>query len=415
MKTIIESYQAGLFEKKYWAQNIIAGLIVGVVALPLAMAFAIASGVKPEQGIYTAIIAGLAVSILGGSRLQIAGPTGAFIVVLSGITAKYGVSGLQLATLMAGFMLLFLGMARLGGIIKFIPNPVIIGFTTGIALVIWVGQWSYFFGLPTVNGGHFHEKFWQLLHSFPQFSTATTVLGLGALLVVLYANKIQALKRIPSPLIALILATVLQSVFHFSDVATIGSMFGGIPQGLPVFELPDISISRITELAIPAFTIAMLGAIESLLSAVVADGMSGSQHNSNRELVGQGIANILAPLFGGFAATGAIARTATNIRNGGNSPLAGIIHAFTLLLIILFLAPLAVNIPLTALAAILFVVAWNMSEVHHFMNLLKKAPWGDIITLLVTFTLTVFVDLVAAVIAGVLVAWVLTKFKRAFA
>jgi SulP family sulfate permease len=404
MNTIIESYRAGLFQKKYWLQNIISGLIVGVVALPLAMAFAIASGAKPEQGLYTAIVAGLVVSIMGGSRLQIAGPTGAFIVVLAGITAKYGISGLQIATLMAGFMLLFFGLARLGGIIKFIPSPVIIGFTSGIAVVIWVGQWQYFFGLPATNGAHFHEKLWHLLQSFPQLNLPTTVLGFCSLVVVLFSNKLPGLKRVPGPLVALVIATILQSIYHFDGVATIGSMFGGIPQGLPSFEWPAITMDKIIELVGPAFTIAMLGAIESLLSAVVADGMSGTQHNSNRELVGQGLANILAPLFGGFAATGAIARTATNIRNGGNSPLSGIIHAVTLILIILFLAPLAVNVPLAALAAILFVVAWNMSEVHHFIKIIKLAPRADVVILLVTFGLTVFVDLVVAVNIGVIIA-----------
>lgn len=404
MKTIIESYQAGLFQKKYWLQNIISGLIVGVVALPLAMAFAIASGAKPEQGLYTAIVAGLIVSIMGGSRVQIAGPTGAFIVVLSGITAQYGISGLQIATLMAGFILLLFGITRLGSIIKFIPSPVIIGFTSGIAVVIWVGQWQYFFGLPSAGSGHFHEKLWTLLQSFPQLNIATTFLGICSLIIVLYSNKLPGLKRFPGPLVALVLITIIQSLGHFEGVATIGSMFGGIPQGLPAFNWPEITTDRLIELIGPAFAIAMLGAIESLLSAVVADGMSGTRHDSNRELIGQGIANIAAPLFGGFAATGAIARTATNIRNGGNSPLSGVIHSITLILVILFLAPLAVNVPLAALAAILFVVAWNMSEVHHFIKLIRVAPRSDVVILLVTFGLTVFVDLVVAVNVGVIIA-----------
>ncbi|MFI4918615.1 MAG: SulP family inorganic anion transporter [Legionellales bacterium] len=404
MNTIIESYRAGLFQKKYWLQNIVSGVIVGVVALPLAMAFAIASGAKPEQGLYTAIVAGLIVSIMGGSRLQIAGPTGAFIVVLAEITGRYGISGLQIATIIAGFMLIFLGIARLGGIIKFIPDPVIVGFTSGIAVAIWVGQWQYFFGLPAVTGAHFHEKFWHLLQVFPQFNLSTTALGFFALFLVVFSSKVPGLKRVPGPMVALLVATVLQSCYHFKGVATIGSMFGGIPQGLPAFELPDITLDRIIELIGPAFTIAMLGAIESLLSAVVADGMAGTKHNSNRELIGQGLANIVAPLFGGFAATGAIARTATNIRNGGNSPLAGIVHCLTLVLIILFLAPLAVNVPLSALAAILFVVAWNMSEVKHFIKMIKLAPLADVVILLVTFFLTIFVDLVTAVNIGVIIA-----------
>lgn len=404
MKTIVESYQAGLFQKKFWMPNIISGIIVGVVALPLAMAFAIASGAKPEQGLYTAIVAGLLVSLFGGSRLQIAGPTGAFIVVLSGITNKYGIDGLQIATLLAGCMLIFFGLARLGAVIKFIPDPVIIGFTAGIAVVIWVGQWQYFFGLPPIEGSHFHEKLWHSLQVLPQLNLTTTSLAALSLGIVLHANKLWFLKRIPGPLVALVIATSLQTIFQFSDVATIGKAFGGIPQGLPSLQLPAISINRILELIGPAFTIAMLGAIESLLSAVVADGMAGTRHNSNRELIGQGIANVAAPFFGGFAATGAIARTATNIRNGGNSPLSGVIHSVTLMLIILFLAPLAYDVPLAALAAILFVVAWNMSEAKHFIKLVRRAPRADIIILLTTFFLTIFVDLVVAVNIGVILA-----------
>lgn len=404
MNIIIESYKTGLFQKKYWLQNIIAGIIVGVVALPLAMAFAIASGAKPEQGLYTAIVAGFIISTMGGSRLQIAGPTGAFIVILSGITAKYGIDGLQIATIIAGFMLMFFGLARLGGIIKFIPDPVIVGFTAGIAVVIWVGQWQYFFGLPAASGAHFHEKLWSLLTSFPQLNTDDTLLGVASLCLLIFSTKIPGLKRLPGPLVALVAATAIQSYFQFKDVATIGTMYGGIPRGLPSFALPVVTFDRVLELISPAFAIAMLGAIESLLSAVVADGMSGTRHNSNRELVGQGLANIVAPLFGGFAATGAIARTATNIRNGANSPLAGIVHCLTLVIIILFLAPLAVNIPLTTLAAILFIVAWNMSEAHHFIKTIKLAPKADVVILIVTFFLTVFVDLIIAVNIGVIIA-----------
>ena len=404
MNNLIEAYKAGLFQKKYWAPNIISGVIVGVVALPLAMAFAIASGAKPEQGLYTAIIAGLFVASFGGSRQQIAGPTGAFIVVLAGITGKYGIDGLQIATIIAGFILMFLGLFRLGTVIKFIPAPVIIGFTSGIAVVIFVGQWQYFFGLPTATGSHFHEKLWQLLQSFPELNSTTTMLAITSLLILIYANKIPGLKRVPGPLIALVFATLLQAIFNFSDVATIGSTFGGIPKGLPAFQMPELSIDRIVELIGPAFTIAMLGAIESLLSAVVADGMAGTQHNSNRELIGQGLANITAPFFGGFASTGAIARTATNIRNGGNSPLSGIVHSITLILVILFLAPYASNVPLAVLAAILFIVAWNMSEAKHFIRMLYRAPHADVVILLVTFFLTVFVDLVVAVNIGVIIA-----------
>lgn len=399
-----EAWKAGLFRREHWIPNIVSGVIVGVVALPLAMAFAIASGVKPEQGIYTAITAGLLVSLFGGSRLQIAGPTGAFIVILAAITAKYGVDGLQIATMMAGVMLLLMGMAKFGSVIKFIPDPVIVGFTAGIGVVIWVGQWPDFFGLPKVSGEHFHEKFWHMLQALPHMQFNTTALALLSLLLVIFSSRLPGMRRVPGPLVAMVAVTLIQSLFHFDGVATIGSAFGGIPQGLPSIGLPAITLPRIIELIGPAFTIAVLGTIESLLSAVVADGMSGTRHNSNQELIGQGIANIAAPIFGGFAATGAIARTATNIRNGGNSPLAGIIHVTTLVLILLFLAPLAANIPLAALAAILFVVAYNMSEVKHFARMVKRAPQADIAILLTTFLLTVFADLVVAVNIGVILA-----------
>lgn len=373
MIAIREAWKAGLLGREHWLGNLVSGVVVGVVALPLAMAFAIASGVKPEQGIYTAIIGGLLVSIFGGSRLQIAGPTGAFIVILAGVTATHGVEGLHIATMMAGVILLLLGITRLGAIIKFIPDPVIVGFTAGIGVIIWVGQWKDFFGLPAITGEYFHEKFWHLLLALPNLHMATTSLALLSLFLVLITPRIAALKRFPGPLVAMVVATLIQSLFHFDGVATIGSAFGGIPQGFPDFNPPQITLARVIDLIGPAFAIAMLGAIESLLSAVVADGMAGTRHDSNQELIGQGIANLATPLFGGFAATGAIARTATNIRNGGTSPLAGIAHAITLVLIILFLAPLASNIPLCALAAILFVVAYNMSELKHFKRMVQRA------------------------------------------
>jgi SulP family sulfate permease len=404
MIALLEARRAGLLNRTHWLRNIIAGVVVGVVALPLAMAFAIASGAKPEQGLYTAIVASIVVSLFGGSRLQIAGPTGAFVVILASITAQYGIDGLQTATLLAGVILLLLGVARLGAIIKFIPDPVIAGFTAGIAVIIWTGQWQYFFGLPAVSGQHFHEKLWHSLQVLPQLHVATTALASLALIVVVVTPRLPLLKRVPGPLMGLLVATLIQATLHFPGVATIGSTFGGIPSGLPSLQIPAVSVSRIIELIGPAFAIAMLGAIESLLSAVVADGMAGTRHDSNQELIGQGIANIAAPLFGGFAATGAIARTATNVRNGGTSPLAGIVHAVTLVLIILFLAPLAVHVPLAALAAILFVVAWNMSEARHFVRMVRRAPPADVVILLVTFALTVFVDLVVAVNIGVILA-----------
>lgn len=404
MIALLEAHRSGLLQSRYWLQNIIAGIIVGVVALPLAMAFSIASGAKPEQGLYTSIVAGIAVSLFGGSRLQIAGPTGAFIVILAGITSKYGISGLQIATMMAGLMLLAMGFARLGSIIKFIPAPVIVGFTSGIGVIIWVGQWHDFFGLPVASGTHFHEKLWHLILALPSLNLATTGLAILSLALVVITPKLKACQKIPGPLIAMIVATAITSFSHPEGVATISSSFGGIPSKLPDISLPSFSFEQIISLIGPAFTIAMLGAIESLLSAVVADGMAGTRHQSNQELIGQGIANLLTPIFGGFAATGAIARTATNIRNGGNSPLAGVVHSLLLVLILLFLAPLANNIPLCTLSAILFVVAWNMSELPHFVAIIKKAPKTDTAILLITFLLTVFTDLVVAVNIGVILA-----------
>lgn len=407
MIAVVEAAKAGLFRRDQWVRNLVAGVIVGVVALPLAMAFAIASGVKPEQGIYTSIVAGLVVSLFGGSRIQIAGPTGAFIVILAGVTAKYGVDGLLLATSMAGVILILLGVAKFGGVLRFIPDPVIVGFTAGIGVIIWVGQWKDFFGLPATTGAHFHEKFLHLLEVLPQAHPATTALALLSLLLTIYGPRIPGLSRVPGPLMAMVAATAIQTLFSFDGVATIASAFGGIPRGLPHLGLPAITFDRLTLLVPAAFTIAMLGAIESLLSAVVADGMAGTRHDSNQELIGQGIANLLTPLFGGFAATGAIARTATNFRNGGTSPLAGIVHSLTLLLILLLLAPLAAKVPLCALAAILFMVAWNMSEAKHFARMVRTAPRTDVAILLITFLLTVFTDLVVAVNVGVILAMLL--------
>src|SRR3990167_1067421 len=392
MKMLVEAYREGLFQRKHWLQNIISGIVVGVVAIPLAMAFAIASGASPEQGLYTAIVAGIFVSLFGGSKLQIAGPTGAFIVILSGITAKYGFEGLQVATMMAGVMLAVMGLLRLGTVIKFIPYPVIIGFTAGIAVVIWVGQWQYFFGLEGPIGSHFHEKLWNLVLSLPKLDVATSLVALISLIVVIFAPKIRYLKKIPAPFLALVVATFTVNIFDLNGVATIGSAFGGIPLGLPSFHLPDLSYARIMELIRPAFAIAILGAIESLLSAVIADGMAGTKHNSNQELIGQGLANIAAPLFGGIAATGAIARTSTNVKSGGRTPIARIIHAITLLGIVLIAAPLASYVPLAALSAIVMVVAINMGEWHEFKEL-SRYSYNYRIILLATFFVTVLFDL----------------------
>lgn len=404
MIAVIEAYRAGLFKSKNWGRNLVAGLIVGVVALPLAMAFAIASGVKPEQGLYTAIISALVVGLFGGSRVQVAGPTGAFIVILASIVARYGVDGLQIATLFAGIILMFMGVIRLGNVIKFIPDPVIVGFTSGIGVIIFIGEWKDFFGLSThlPLDAHFYLKLLALAQEFPNLDLTTTALGCLSLFLVWVSPKV--LRPVPGPLLAMAVVTALQAFFQFKNVATIGSTFGGISSVLPQFHLPSIKLSSALNLIGPAFTIALLGAIESLLSATAADGMAKTRHYSNQELIAQGLANILSPLFGGFAATGAIARTATNVRNGGNSPIAAIVHSVFLIMVILFLSPLASNIPLCALAAILFVVAFNMSDIPHFIHMTKHAPRSDRIVLFTTFILTIFTNLVVAVNIGVILA-----------
>jgi SulP family sulfate permease len=403
MIALLQAKAAGLWSRSQIRNNVLAGVVVGIVALPLAMAFAIASGARPEQGLYTAIVAALLTSIFGGTRVQISGPTGAFVAVLAIITAQHGIAGLQIATLMAGVILLVFGIARLGAVIKYIPDPVIAGFTAGIGVIIFVGQWKDFLGLtPAASGLRFHEKLWSLIEAMPTVNPATAGLALSALGILIVGARF--LRRIPAPLIALIVVTAVQAVFQFKGVATIGSAFGGIPRSLPALSFPSLDLGRVLSLVGPAFTIALLGAIESLLSAVVADGMAGTRHDSNQELIGQGIANIVSPLFGGFAATGAIARTATNIRNGGTSPLAGIVHSVFLILVMLLLAPLASAIPLCCLSAVLFVVAWNMSELPHVVRLVRGAPKVDVGILLLTFFLTVFVDLVVAVNVGVILA-----------
>lgn len=401
---IVEAARAGLLSRAHWGRNLVSGLIVGVVALPLAMAFAIASGVKPEQGLYTAIIAGLIVSLFGGSRLQIAGPTGAFVVILAGVTGTHGVGGLLIATMMAGAILVLLGVARLGAAIRFIPHPVIVGFTAGIAVIIFVGQWRDFLGLPEVEAGHFHERVVAMIELLPRAHPATVALGLSSLLLAAAGSRIPGFKRIPGPLLAMSVVTALQAIFQFDGVATIAGTFGGIPNTLPMPRMPILDAAGMIELLPSAFAIAMLGAIESLLSAVVADGMAGTRHDPNQELIGQGIANFVAPLFGGFAATGALARTATSVRSGATGPLAGIVHALFLLVVILALAPLAGHVPLTALAAILFVVAFNMCDAPHLIRLARRAPRADVAILAITFALTVFADLIIAVNVGVILS-----------
>ncbi|HTM64473.1 MAG TPA: SulP family inorganic anion transporter [Gammaproteobacteria bacterium] len=404
MIAILEAHHNGLLKRQYWGSNLFAGLIVGIVALPLAMAFAIASGAKPEQGLYTAIIAAVVVGLFGGSRVQIAGPTGAFVVILAGITTQYGMSGLQTATIIAGLMLILMGMLRLGNVIKFIPDTVITGFTAGIGFVIFSGELKDFFGLPVhiALNASFYEKFSGAIQALPSLDIATTLIAILSLLLVIFTRKFN--QRIPGPLTAMLAAIILQMIFHFDSVATIGSMFGGIPQKLPALQLPDLSPSRIILLLQPAFAIALLGAIESLLSAAAADTMTGNRHHSNQELIGQGLANIFTPIFGGFAATGAIARTATNIKNGGNSPIAALCHSAFLIAVIVLLAPFAAYIPMCSLAAILFVVAYHMSGVPHFINILRNESRFNSFVLLTTFSLTIFADLITAVITGVIIA-----------
>ena len=403
MIAILEAHRAGILVRGQILDNLVAGIVVGIVAIPLAMAFAIASGARPEQGLYTAIVAGLATALFGGTRLQISGPTGAFVAVLAVITVQHGIAGLQIATFMAGVILVAMGVARLGAVIKYIPDPVVVGFTSGIGLIIFVGQWRDFLGLhPAASDTQFHARLLALLAALPGAHLATLGLGVVALATLIVGTRF--LKRIPAPLVAMLLATLLQWYFRFDGVATIGTAFGGIPREFPTLGLPSLSFGAWVQLIGPAFTIALLGAIASLLSATVADGMANTHHDSNQELVGQGIANLLAPLCGGFAATGAIARTATNIRNGATSPLAGIVHSLFLVLVIVMLAPIAASIPLAALAAILFYVAWNMSDVRRFAHILRTSPRADSAILVLTFGLTVLTDLVVAVNVGVVLA-----------
>jgi SulP family sulfate permease len=307
-------------------------------------------------------------------------------------------------TLLAGVMLVIFGLAKLGNVIRFIPESVILGFTAGIAVVIWIGQWQNFFGLESVAAEAFHEKLLGLFAALPHLHPATTLLGVASVLLIVLWPRIPVLGAVPGPLVALVASTAFMSIVHPEGVATIGSAFGGIPRGLPSFAVPDITLTTALELVRPAFAIALLGAIESLLSATVADGMTGTKHNSNQELVGQGAANMLSALFGGFAATGAVARTATNVRHGGNSPLAGLVHVATVLLVVVALAPLAASVPLAALAASLFVVAFNMSDIGRVVRTVRRAPRSDVAVMLVTLVLTIYTDLVLAVEVGVVLA-----------
>ena len=389
------------YTKRMFVGDLLAGITVGLVALPLAMAFAIASGVPPQTGLYCAIVAGFAISALGGSSTQIGGPTGAFVVVVYGIVAKHGVDGLFMCSLLAGVLLLILGATGLGTAVKFIPRPVVVGFTNGIAVIIASTQIKDFFGLKIDKvPGEFAARILTLAHNFSSFSPLETTLAVGALVVIVLFMIF--VKRVPGYIVALFVGTAAVVVFKL-PVETIGTRFGGIPSGLPKLTIPHFRVDLLRPLIPSAITVAMLGAIESLMSAVVSDRMSGDKHNPNVELVGQGVANILSPLFGGLPATGAIARTATNIRSGAKTPVAGMIHALTLLIIILFAAPLARFIPLSVLAAILLVVSYNMGEWREIPELLKQSRF-EIAAWLVTFLLTVFADLTVAVEAGMILA-----------
>ena len=396
------------YEKKTFMADLMAGIIVGIVALPLAIAFGIASGVSPEKGIITAIVAGLLISIFGGSKVQIGGPTGAFIVIIYGIIEQYGMSGLTIATFMAGVFLILLGVMRLGSIIKFIPYPIVVGFTSGIAITIFTTQIKDLFGLQIDKvPSDFIEKWWCYIQNFSTMDIWSFAIGVLSILIIVFTPKVS--RKIPGSLVAIVLTTVLVVVLKqyagVDSIETIGDRFT-ISAELPGIEVPDLSLSVLKGLISPALTIAILGAIESLLSATVADGVISDRHNSNNELIGQGIANLVTPLVGGIPATGAIARTMTNINNGGKTPVAGIIHAIVLLLIFLFLMPLAQYIPMSCLAGVLVVVSYNMCGIPSFLGILRN-PKSDVTVLLVTFFLTIIFDLTIAIEVGIVIACLL--------
>lgn len=388
------------YTRQQFLKDVLAGIIVGIVALPLAIAFGIASGVSPEKGLYTAVIAGFIISAMGGSTVQIGGPTGAFIVIVYGIVQQYGINGLIIATFMAGVILIVMGVARLGSVIKYIPYPLIIGFTSGIALIIFSLQVKDFLGLEMTMPGGFFDKWVEYFKHLPTVNVYAVLLATVTILVVLTWGRIT--RKIPGSLVAIIVTTVVTHIFHL-PVETIGSRFGEISSSIPTPVFPELNFDTITHLIQPAFTIALLCGIESLLSAVVADGMTGDTHKSNIELIGQGTANIFSAIFGGIPATGAIARTATNVKNGGRTPVAGMVHAVVLLLIVLFVGKWAALIPMATLAGILVVVAYNMSEWQHFVSMLK-GPKSDVAVLLITFILTVLVDITVAIEIGMVIA-----------
>lgn len=394
--SVLKDYDAQQFTK-----DAVSGIIVAIIALPLSIALAIASGVNPEQGLYTAIVAGFFISLLGGSRVQIGGPTAAFVVIIYGIIAEYGFDGLVAATLLAGIIMVLMGLLRIGNLIRFIPKTITAGFTLGIAVGILAGQLKDFFGLQMgAVPAAFPEKLAAYAANFHTLQPLTLLVGLAALLIQIFWPRVS--QRIPGSLIAIFLTTAAVQLLHL-PVTTIGDLYT-IQAGLPPFHVPALSFPLVQRMLAPAMTIALLASIESLLSAVVSDGMIGDRHRSNAELVAQGIGNIFSALFGGIPATGAIARTAANVRNGARTPVAGMVHAVTLLLILLFLMPYASLIPMTTLAAILIMVAYNMSGWRGFVHMVRKAPGSDVLVLVLTFLLTVFFDLVIAIEVGMVLA-----------
>ena len=397
--TSLKGYNGAQFGK-----DLTSGVIVAIIALPLSIALALASGVTPEQGLYTAIIAGFVISALGGSRVQIAGPTAAFATIVAGIVAKNGFSGLVLATLIAGALLVLMGVLKLGSLIKFIPYTITTGFTTGIAVTLIIGQLKDFFGFTFVNSPiETVEKVEEVVHQFHTFNLEAFIIGAVSLAVLIIFPKF--IKKIPPSIFAIVISAVLVKVFDM-NVNTIGSLYT-ISSALPTPSIPEFSLETVKAIIPDAFTIAVLAAVESLLSCVVADGMTGSRHNSNTELIAQGAGNIASALFGGIPATGAIARTAANIKNGGKTPVAGMVHAVVLLLVLVVLMPYAALIPMPTIAAILFVVAYNMSEWREFVSIIKKSPKSDTLILVVTFVLTVVFDLVVAIFVGIILATVM--------
>lgn len=400
------------YSGKKFTEDLIAGIIVAIIALPLSIALAIASRADPEQGLYTAIVAGFVIALLGGSRVNISGPTAAFATIVAGIIVTNGMDGLVMATIMAGIILILMGLCRMGGLIKYIPHTITVGFTSGIAVTILVGQLKDFFGLTYPKGTHAvetTEKLSAVIKNFGTVNWLSVLVGTLALLILIFWPRVS--KKIPGSLIAVIFGVFFVLLLKL-DVNTIGTLYPDISNAPPKFSVPQFDLSKIPSLIPDAFTIAILAAIESLLSCVVSDGMIGDKHNSNTELIAQGAGNICSGLFGGIPATGAIARTAANVKNGGRSPVSGMVHAVVLLLVLVLLMPYASFIPMSVIAAILFIVAYNMSEWREFVKIVKSSPVTDILVLVLTFVLTVVFDLVVAIITGLIVHFVIVFLKN---